>query len=83
MLYLQAGSDYTELVTSTKKDLSPDTLRAWLDRLDAEQFVQVHKSFAVNIRRVERVIGNEIFLSDRITVPIGRAYKEGFLERLL
>ncbi len=80
--YFQAGSDYTEVVMANKKHLSTDALRTWLQRLDNRQFVQVHKSYVVNLRWVERVIGNEIFITDRITVPIGRAYKEGFLERL-
>ena len=82
VFYLRAGSDYTELVTSNKKHLSSDTLRFWLGKLDPQQFVRVHKSYAVNVQHVERVIANEIFLPDHITVPIGRAYKERFMERL-
>lgn len=81
--YLRAGSDYTELVTANKKHLSPDSLRNWLDRLDGQQFLQVHKSYVVNLHHVERVIGNEIFLPGRISVPIGRTYKDEFLDRLL
>ncbi|NJB86148.1 DNA-binding LytR/AlgR family response regulator [Lewinella marina] len=83
VLYLQAGADYTELVTAQKKHLSTDSLRAWLDRLDGQQFLQVHKSFVVNLHHVERVIGNEIFLPDHLTIPIGRTYKDDFLERLV
>jgi DNA-binding LytR/AlgR family response regulator len=82
VLYLRAGSDYTELVTPQKKHLSTDTLRFWLGRLPP-QFVRVHKSYAVNIDHVERVIGNEIFLPDHVTVPIGRAYKEPFMQQLM
>ena len=81
VLFIRSDADYTELVTQSKKYLSNETLRHWLDRLPG--FSQVHKSFLINAKHVIKVSGNQIHLSENQTVPIGRAYKEEFMKSFL
>lgn len=80
--YLQADTDYTELVLSHKKILSAETLKYWEAELPTEHFLRVHKSYIVCLDGIEKVVGNQIYLAGQQSIPIGRAYKEAFLARL-
>ncbi|MEL6276321.1 MAG: LytTR family DNA-binding domain-containing protein, partial [Bacteroidota bacterium] len=83
ILYIKSDADYTELHLPNRKHLSPEPLRHWLSLLDNQQFTRVHKSYIVNTAKMEKIIGNQIHLVDRKIVPIGRAYKEDFMERFV
>ena len=83
ILYIQSEADYTEIFTSDKKYLTSHSLRHWLQTLDDSLFVQIHKSFIVNTANITKVSGNRIYFDPNTHVPIGRAYKEGFVKRYL
>ena len=79
--FIRSDADYTELVTTAKKYLSNETLRHWLDKLPG--FVQVHKSYLINSKHIEKIGGNQVYLRGDQIVPIGRAYKEEFMKSFL
>ncbi|MFS4418559.1 LytR/AlgR family response regulator transcription factor [Maribacter sp. 2307ULW6-5] len=81
--YIRSDADYTEIFTPQKKHLSQESLRHWEDTLTAAPFVRTHRSFMVNLAHIEKVVGNQVLLDDGSRIPIGRAYKEGFMERIL
>ncbi len=81
IIYINSDSDYTEVVTMLQKHLSNDSLKTWLQRLD-DAFVQVHKSYIINTRKIVKISGNQLFLEKDAIVPIGRAYR-GFLKSFL
>lgn len=83
IIYLQADGDYCDIILPEKKYLSSEPMRKWLELLDEQQFVRIHKSFIVNISQVEKVSGNMITLLNGEQLPIGRAFKEAFTERFL
>ncbi|NAS10587.1 LytR/AlgR family response regulator transcription factor [Poritiphilus flavus] len=83
ILYIRSDADYTEIITPLKKHLSSEPLRYWLENLPGRHFVRSHKSFIVNSSKIEKVTGNLILLPGDIKVPIGRAYKEEFMKRIL
>lgn len=83
ILYIQSESDYTEIFTSQKKYLTSQSLRHWLQTLNNILFIQIHKSFIVNTANISKVSGNRIYFDSDTHVPIGRAYKERFVERYL
>ena len=82
ILYIHSDSDYTEIVTASKKYLSSDSLRYWEEKLADNKFIRVHKSYLVNVNQIRKLSGNQIYLSDTLRIPIGRAYKEEFMKRL-
>ena len=77
--YINSDADYTELHTADKKHLSSEPLRHWLTQLDPKQFVQIHKSYIVNTAKIEKVSGNQVYLAKEAILPIGRAYKDAFI----
>lgn len=79
--YISSDADYTELITTSKKYLSNESLKHW--RSSISQFVQVHKSYVINPDYIEKVAGNQVHLKNDTIVPIGRAYKEAFVNQFL
>lgn len=83
IFYIQSEADYTEIYTTERKHLTSHSLKHWLQTLPTEQFTQVHKSYIVNTRQIEKVSGNRIFFDQETYVPVGRAFKEDFVEKYL
>ncbi|MFK7772294.1 MAG: LytR/AlgR family response regulator transcription factor [Saprospiraceae bacterium] len=83
ILYIKSDADYTEIFLSDKKHLSSESLRYWLENLDNNQFMRIHKSYIINISKIEKVVSNQVFLNEKNIIPIGRAYKENFTARFL
>ena len=83
IIFIKSDADYTEIVTPEKKHLSSEPLRFWSENLPAAKFPRIHKSYIVNISKIEKVMGNQVTLSGDIKIPIGRAYKDGFIKNLL
>lgn len=81
--YIKSDADYTELNVHDKKHISSEPLRYWDDLLDDDQFIRMHKSYVVNITKISKVSGNRVFLISGEELPIGRAYKDEFSNRLL
>ena len=83
ILYLAADGDYCEIYLEGKKHLSSEPLKKWIELLEGWDFFRIHKSYMVNIQQIEKVSGGMLVLRDGSLLPLGRAYKEEFMERYL
>jgi len=81
ILYVESDRNYITIVTVNKKLTFIDTLKNWIEKLDHNLFIQVHKSFVVNSKKIDKLSGNEIFVGDQ-KIPIGRTYKQILLQKL-
>ena len=81
--HIKADSDYTEIFVAGKKHLSSEPLRYWLEQLQSEDFMRIHKSYIINTSKIVKISGNQVYLINDFAVPIGRTYKEAFVERFL
>ncbi|MEC8831514.1 MAG: response regulator transcription factor, partial [Bacteroidota bacterium] len=73
---ITSDSDYTEIHLKEKKILSNEPLRHWVEVLGGSQFYQIHKSHVINTKKIDRISGNLVLLSNGAKVPMGRAYKD-------
>ncbi|MEO9894489.1 response regulator [Aurantibacter sp.] len=83
ILYIKSDADYTEIFTNNKKHLAQESLRYWEANLDAKKFTRIHKSYIINIIKIEKISGNQVQINKNITIPIGRAFKEEFMKQVL
>lgn len=83
IISINSDSDYTEIQLAKRKILSNESLKHWLAMLDSKKFIQLHKSFIVNTAKIDRITGNKVYMQSGFEVPIGRAYKEQFMNRLI
>lgn len=80
--FIKSNGDYTQLFTTSGKHLVSHSLKYWLDKLDANTFCQIHKSYLINVQHISKVTGNQVFIGDNL-LPIGRTYREGFISDYL
>lgn len=55
------------------------SLKEIAGKLEQQRFVYTHQSYIVNLEYVEQIVASKIVLRNGATVPVGRAYKDGFL----
>jgi DNA-binding LytR/AlgR family response regulator len=79
IVLLEADNTYTKLLTASRKYALRLTLSAVLARLQFAPLVRVHRSFALNIHKVEAFTDSEATVAGQL-VPLGRQYKESFLQ---
>jgi len=75
ILYIKSDNVYVEIYTLEKKMVSRQTLSALLEQLPSDQFVRIHRSYAVNIKKIESISRNSIQIG-RSILPISRLMRE-------
>ncbi len=80
ILYIETLDDYLKIHCTGKKPiLTLMTMKRVMEKLPAKEFVRVHRSYIVPLRRIESVRGKSIELG--ITqIPIGTNYEEAFFK---
>ncbi|NML66207.1 response regulator transcription factor [Hymenobacter sp. RP-2-7] len=82
VLYIEAMSVYSVLVTAKHKHIVYSTLKVFEERLPFSHFARVHRSYIVNSRQVEAVEDNQLVLPGGYRIPVAKAYQESFFRRL-
>lgn len=83
VLYVEALSDYVNIVTPKHKYIVYTTLKALADRLATfPNFERIHRSYLVNTRLVEAIEDNTVLLQGGHHVPVGKSYQDGFYKKL-
>lgn len=81
ILFLKAEVDYVKVVTAVKSILILDSLRNWNEKLENFRFIQIHRSYIINIDKITKIYGNQVFIGDK-AIPIGKTYKELFMKKI-
>ena len=53
-----------------------NSLKERLEELEEQGFLQVHRSFVVNLEKVKAVHTAQVLLDDGKTIPLSRTYKQ-------
>ncbi len=73
IIYLEAMQDYTKVVTAKKNYLTLTTLTAFLDKISTGNFLRIHRSYAVAIKKIKEIHRDKLVCGDAI-IPIGKTY---------
>ena len=82
MRFIEGVENYVAIYTSDGKIITHTTLRTILQKLPPARFVQVHKSYLVNIDKIDSIEGNLLGIGKN-KIPLSRTYKETALEIIL
>ena len=82
MRFIEGVENYVAIYSSDGKIITHTTLRTILQKLPPERFVQVHKSYLVNIDKIDSIEGNLLGIGKN-KIPLSRTYKETALEIIL
>ena len=81
--YIQGMSEYVKIhLTSRKPIMSLISLKSLEAQLPATLFMRVHKSYIVNLQKVNMIERNEIVYDDGTIIPVSQQYKLQFQEFL-
>jgi DNA-binding LytR/AlgR family response regulator len=79
--WIEAYGDYVKVVTEENTNLVLSTMKSFEKDLPSEKFIRVHKSYIINIEKVERF--NSKFAEIGSTkIPLSRNKKEGLIKAL-
>lgn len=81
ILFLESMRDYVKFVTSGKSYITYSTLKNMEEKLTGPTFLKVHRSYIVNITKIDDIRGNTIYLLGN-QVPIGKGHREDVAARL-
>jgi DNA-binding LytR/AlgR family response regulator len=79
ILYIEGLKDYVKIFTAGKVILTKTTMKNIADKLPAEKFLRVHKSFIVAVDKIEIIENNRIIIGKE-RIPVGESYKTSFTE---
>ncbi|MCF6366271.1 MAG: LytTR family DNA-binding domain-containing protein [Bacteroidales bacterium] len=85
VMYIEAMENYVVITTYEHKHTIHFTMKALLNKLPADKFVRVHRSYIVNKDKVERIDDNMIIMNTkdkRKSIPISKSYKDDFMKKI-
>jgi len=80
VLYVKSDNNYVEVYLDEKKHIVRSSLESFLTEADYDNFIRIHRSYAINMLRVDSFSGQYVMLGD-IKCPIARSYKKELLQR--
>jgi len=81
ILFIEAYGDYVKIYVDDQCILTNNTFTKILELLPNNKFFRTHKSFAINIDKINTLNGNQITINKHL-IPIGQKYKVDFLKLL-
>jgi two-component system, response regulator PdtaR len=82
ILYLEADNIYTNIITSQKKYVIRQSIGNVHDRLPVKNLIRVHRSFVVNINKIDSFNEYEVMVQGH-AIPISRTYKDEFMRHFM
>ncbi|MBX0291057.1 LytTR family DNA-binding domain-containing protein [Hymenobacter sp. HSC-4F20] len=79
--YVEALGDYVHIVTGKTKLIVYSTMRAVEEKFPSSLFARVHRSFIVNLKRVQTIEDNTVLIDEK-HIPIGQTYQREVFQRL-
>ena len=79
--YVEALGDYVHIVTSQSKLIVYSTMKAVEEKFPASRFVRVHRSFIVNVNRIQALEDNAVVVEGK-HISVGQTYLRDVLQRL-
>lgn len=86
IFFVEGMKNYVAIYTTTEMIMPLLNMKDLEEQLPSNKFVRVHKSFIVNIYKIQSIEGNQILLRDmgknQKKIPIGVTYKEAFFKKM-
>jgi len=73
ILFIEASGNYVSFVLEDKRILSRATFSETIEYLPADRFVRVHRSFLVNIMKVDKIERHQITIKEN-KIPVSEAF---------
>lgn len=79
--YIEGLSEYVQVYTDKRKIITKTSMSQMEEKLPAENFLRIHKSFIISVNKIEAFTANTIEVQGK-ELPIGRSFKNAVLNML-
>lgn len=76
IVYIESLRDYIKIHTASKQVTAKFKISDIEKRLNTHNFLRVHRSYVINLKKITAYSAHDIELIDTIEIPIGASYKE-------
>ena len=80
--YIEGMQGYLKIHLEDSKILTKQSLKSMLDQLPSSRFIQVHKSYIVQLSKIKSIENNRIRILNQL-LPVGDSYKQSFYDKIL
>ena len=77
--FIEGLGNYVNVYLTEKKIATYISLKDFLEKLPAERFIRIHKSYIVSINHIKSFENHQVKLDDKI-IPIGKNYRKDFID---
>lgn len=81
ILYIEALADYAIIQLGNTRHIIHSTMKSLEQRLPEESFIRVHRSYIVNISKIDSIEDMNIVIGDA-NIPVGASYREKFMKKI-
>ncbi len=81
ILYVEAKGDYVLIKTSSDSFIIYSTLKKVVDKLEAPNFLQVHRSFMINLDKIDDIEETTVSIGSKV-IPVSRSNRSELLSRI-
>ncbi|MCK5781854.1 MAG: response regulator transcription factor [Flavobacteriales bacterium] len=79
--WIEAVGDYVKVVSDKENYIVLSTMKGFINKLPQDKFIRIHKSFIVNLNRVEK-FNNKFVEVENTELPLSRTKKNKLFEAL-
>lgn len=80
--WVKGENNYSDIYYQNgKKSTVAQTLKSIEEKLSNYGFIRIHKSYVIHLSKISTINGNNVFIGTQM-LPIGKAYRKQFFERL-
>ncbi len=82
VLFVEGMENYVVIHTANRKIVTHSTLKALVEKLPQQQFIQTHKSYVIAVNKVSSIEGNVLYINQQ-QVPVSRQLKESVMNAII
>lgn len=82
ILFIEGLKDYIRIHTPGEKIMVLENMKDIIEKLPANQFVRIHRSYIIPLNKIKVIEGNQVQMSDGTFLPIGETYRKMVAEWL-
>ncbi|NOT74439.1 MAG: response regulator transcription factor [Cyclobacteriaceae bacterium] len=81
ILFIEAFGDYVKIHTVQKVLMVLSTLKAIESKVPPDRFVRVHRSYIINVKRIENIDPNNLQIGNKV-IPVSPNFRENLLKKI-
>lgn len=81
ILYVEADRNYCHIYTKAKEYMLSTSLKQIEDKLPAQHFLRIHRSFLVNLLHIDEVAENHLIIGQK-AIPLSQHLRTDLLKRI-